>query len=161
MAAIEKLSLEQRTDVIESKLAIQELVYGYALAWDRRDVNHLLSIFHEDADYLMPGLFGEYHGWTEIRRAYDEINVAVPDTWHFTTNLIVKVDGDRATGISEANVHATEANGRAIRLAVAYLDNYERRAGRWAISRRMVETHYITGLLQAWGLSKESKFPKN
>ncbi|ABM97346.1 nuclear transport factor 2 family protein [Methylibium petroleiphilum] len=161
MTKFGELTAEQRLDVLESKDAIRDLVSGYALGWDRHDVNLLLSVFHEDAEYLMPGLFGDFRGADEIRRVYDQVVVAIPETWHFTTNLLLKVDGDRATGISEVNMHGTEASGRPIILAATYLDEFQRRAGRWAISRRMVETHYVTGLLQGWGLTKESKFPKN
>ncbi len=37
-------------------------------------------------------------------------------------------------------------------------DDYERRVGRWAIARRRLEFHYITGWQQGWGLGKENHF---
>jgi len=152
-------TLEQRLDMIESRAAIQDLVSSYAHGHDRHDIDLLMSVWHDDAEYLMGDLFGDHRGLQEIRHACEGlIWKHVPETWHFTTNLLLKVDGDHASAIALCDCHGTEVNGRAIVLACTYHDDYERRVGRWAIARRRLEFHYITGWQQGWGLGKENHF---
>lgn len=158
MSQTTELSLEERLDRIESRTAIGDLVSSYAHGIDKRDIDRFMSVWHEGAEYLLGEVFGDFRGLDEIRRACEEVLWnGVPDTWHITTNHLVELDGDRATGMADVDCAATDHNGRPILIGASYYDEYERRDGRWGIVRRRADIHYLTGLLEGWGLSRESK----
>ena len=62
-----------------------------------------------------------------------------PSTWHMTGQMLIELDGDRATG--EIYFHAWHRRDAGeglqdLQIAGRYLDRYERRDGRWAIVHR-------------------------
>jgi ketosteroid isomerase-like protein len=87
---------QQAVDWVE----IFQLKSKYSWYYDTPDLEALMALFTEDAALDM-GPYGQYRGKSEIRTLY-EANISSPDnafpTLHATTNPLIEVDGDVATG---------------------------------------------------------------
>lgn len=120
------------------KQQITEMLYTYCRAVDRVDRELGYSIWHDDAvvDYGD----GIYRG--SARRLIDHIcdsHLKGVVHSHQITNIIIKLDGDRA--FSEAYVTSGarivfDGVLKQITTCGRYLDRWSRRAGRWAIEKR-------------------------
>lgn len=128
-------TLEATLDYVKSRTDILDCINRYPRIVDRFDPDVLFSVFHEDAvlDYGVlvggPREFMEY--FHELHRRYHV------STSHMILNHVCELDGDVAyteTYFAVANNNRHDppfvlAGGR-------YIDQFERRNGRWAIARR-------------------------
>jgi len=139
-------SLEARLDEIESRTAISALVAGYCQGVDQKDVDLFLDLWHEDAEYLIPGGRGNFYGKDGIRESLVVIGRAWARTWHWTTNHTVSfASADQATGRSDVFAICERHDDAHICLVAAtYDDLYERRDGRWRIVRRTVTRWFVS-----------------
>ena len=122
------------------KEAIREALYAYCRSVDRLDAPLGHSVFHEDshADYGA----GVYQG--PGRGAIDKIirdHDGLTSHSHQVSNVLIALDGNRAG--SEAYMTGTmrlQREGKEYQIFVRarYLDAWEKRGGRWAITRREV-----------------------
>jgi len=133
------LDLAERIRILEAKDAIKEKLYSYCRSVDRMDTELGYTVFAEDSyvDYGDtfdgPGrdaidLIIMQHGYTKY-------------TSHQISNVIVKVDGDRA--VSEAYCTACiekddEEGHGSYTARVRYNDKWECRDGDWVIVNRIV-----------------------
>lgn len=110
---------------------IRQLAARYALAVDRRDVGALVELFV--ADVRMPG--GEA-GREALRDAFEvhlrADRVSILSVGGHVINLL---DRDHAAGTVYCSAEFGD-QGRWIRQAIAYEDDYERRDGCWYFARR-------------------------
>ena len=110
---------------------IRQLAARYALAVDRRDVGALVGLFV--ADVRMPG--GEA-GREALRKAFEvhlrADRVSILSVGGHVINLL---DRDHAAGTVYCTAEFGD-QGRWIRQAIAYEDDYERRDGCWYFARR-------------------------
>lgn len=129
-------SREAAIDAMLAKEALRDLAVRYARAVDRRDLELLRSVYHDDATdehgvvYSGPAS-GFVDGFMEVMRGFEL-------TAHYICNASYRVDGNRADGelyfiayhrtLGDDSKHAI-VSGR-------YLDNYEQRNGEWRIARR-------------------------
>ena len=58
MTTAAEISTLERLDRLESRIQIDELLSGYAFGCDRHDAERWLSVFSEDADWLIGGELG-------------------------------------------------------------------------------------------------------
>jgi ketosteroid isomerase-like protein len=138
-------SLEERLDEVESRAAIADLIAGYCEGVDRRDLERFLGIWHDDAEYLIPGGRGDFVGKDEIRRSQEVIGGVWKSTYHWTTNHTASFEtSDRATGRSDAFAMCVHQDDRVSWVACSYHDVYERRAGSWKLARRLVERYFVS-----------------
>lgn len=123
-------------DRLIAKDALRDLAARYARAVDRRDLELLRSVYHDDATdehgvvYVGPAS-GFIDGFMEIMKGFEL-------TAHYICNSSYRIDGDRADGelyfiayhrtLGDDPKHAI-VSGR-------YLDNYECRSGEWRIATR-------------------------
>lgn len=141
----ESRSLEQRIDELESRAAITDILAGYCEGTDRRDIDRFMSIWHDDAEYLIPGGRGDFHGTDGIRRSQEVIGKVWKETYHWTTNHTAHFqDADRATGRSDAFALCVHPDGRISWVSCTYHDVYERRSGSWKLARRLVERYFVS-----------------
>lgn len=120
---------------------ITEAIHNYCRAMDRIDDDLGRSVFHADAVADYGAMFqGTGHGFIEfVHGAHSGLLVHT----HQVSNISIRVDGDRAG--SETYVTATlrmKTSDGALaetRSLGRYIDQWERRDGRWAISHR----HYV------------------
>ena len=125
---------------LADKAAIRDLIYTYCRAVDRIDVPLGHSIWHDDgvADYGAAFYQGPGKG---VIDAICASHAHLTSHSHQVTNILIALDGDKAG--SEAYVSGTmraNRDGKVIHLEIwaRYLDNWEKRGGRWGLVTRMV-----------------------
>lgn len=129
---------EANLSALADKEAIREALYAYCRSVDRLDAALGHGVFHEEsyADYGADVYQGPGRGC---------IDKIIADHEHLTShshqiaNVLIALDGTRAG--SEAYVTGTMRmlrDGREFQIMVRarYLDAWEKREGRWAITRR-------------------------
>lgn len=135
------LTVQQAVDIIE----IGQVKSSYSWYYDTCDLEGLLSIFTDDAvcDF---GPYGLWEGEDAIRQGYSK-NIWPKDdrfaTVHNTTNPIIEVNGDTATGkwfvldniLGPANKHP-------LVMIATYTDEFRRVNGEWKISRVRMDFHW-------------------
>ncbi|MBW8755829.1 MAG: nuclear transport factor 2 family protein [Sphingomonadales bacterium] len=123
---------------LADKQAIHEALYKYCRSVDRLDLALGHSVFHEDsyADYGEGVYQGPGQGCIDaIIKTHDHLT----SHSHQISNVLIALDGNRAG--SEAYMTGTMRmlrDGKEFQIFVRarYLDSWEKRGGRWAISRR-------------------------
>ncbi|MEX2236129.1 MAG: nuclear transport factor 2 family protein [Dehalococcoidia bacterium] len=154
-----QVSLEERVQELEWREAIRRLIADYCHGVDKHDVDRFMNIWQEDAAWEIGGPFGDYYGKAEVRHCLvDLIWPALPETHHWTTNLVLEFDGSSAKGMCDVDCTATDSEGRPLLIAASYFDDYERRDGDWKIAKRKVELFYQTPVLDPWSNTPESRF---
>jgi hypothetical protein len=125
---------------IADRQAITDQLYRYCRSMDRRDIALGHSVFHEDstADYGPGSYVGSGRGFidhvTELHLGFDSHS-------HQITNVIINLDGDRAS--SEAYVTVAlrfteDGRPKLFRVWARYLDKWSKREGHWAIDDRLL-----------------------
>jgi SnoaL-like domain len=126
---------------VVDRLAIQQLVFSYNHAIDEREEALFASLWAPDAGWHFPvetarlGL-GHLDGIDAIMGAFRDGARSGRKTHHVTANLVVAIDGDRATGRSKA---ITSGRGRPS--LAGYEDVYFRAEGGWKFQLRCVTPH--------------------
>lgn len=144
MTTIDELG--RRLDRVEAELALHRLAHRYCIGADHRDLEVWRSVWTPDAIWDTGG--GPDHVFTGVDAICGAVRVqwtAFPVMQHGTSNHVVEVDGDRATGRADVVVmvqlgaRIVDDAGRWIVGGETYLDDYVRDAGIWRIARRRVE----------------------
>lgn len=124
--------------ILLAKQAITEALHDYCRAMDRIDDELGRSVFHADAGADYGAMYqGSGHGFIDF---VHERHAAMLVQTHEVGNISIDVRGDSAG--SEAYVTATlrfKADDGELHDIVGkgrYIDRWERRDGRWAISHR-------------------------
>jgi ketosteroid isomerase-like protein len=127
-------------------LAIRELVDAYAYCADRRDVAGQMALFTVDAELVVfadgrnPEPTQRLRGRAALAPVFDELNT-YRATMHFNGQSTARVDGARASGVTDCLVHELKVDGTARTLmitAIRYLDSFVKRDGKWLIRQRQV-----------------------
>lgn len=134
------MSNEDMLRELADKQAIHEALYKYCRSVDRLDVALGHGVFHEDshADYGADVYQGPGRGCIDaIITSHDHLT----GHSHQISNILIALDGNRAG--SEAYMTGTmrmQRDGKEFQIFVRarYLDAWEKRDGRWAITRREV-----------------------
>ncbi len=120
-------------------IEIHQLKSKYSWYYDTPEFEKLMELFTEDAILVM-GPYGTCTNREEIRAMFAE-NISAPDnnfpTLHATTNPLIEIDGDTATGrwflldtvLNDSPTKPTLGWG------AVYYEEYRREEGRWLISR--------------------------
>ncbi len=138
--------LAKRLDILESRIAIRDIVSNYCLGFDNHDWARFIGVWHEDAIWEIGPPFGTFTGHTEIQSAVDDIFYPFwRETHHLTTNLVIEFTGDdSATGICNVDcMGAAIEEGVVQMVGATYRDDFERRDGQWKIAKRNVTMHYF------------------
>jgi ketosteroid isomerase-like protein len=119
---------------IEDRLAIQDLHARYASTSSRCDREGWLDCWAEE---------GQWHshifkcdGKQAIADQYDQIMAAFETLFFISQAGVVTVNGDTATGQSQAMEIGRLKDGGFFKLAGIYQDTFERHGGRWLFRRR-------------------------
>lgn len=120
---------------LTARMALEDLAGRYARAIDRRDMELLRSVYHDDAV--------DEHG-TAYQGGVDGFLAAMPGlmgdfevTQHQIHTKVFEIDCDRADGeLYFTAYHRTIAAPRHVVVHGRYLDNYQKRNGEWKIAHR-------------------------
>jgi hypothetical protein len=125
---------------------IRDVLSRYCRGLDRMDREMALAVWHDDATAHYHGMFeGTGRGFVDW---VWESHAHMARHSHQITNVLIEMDGDRAT--SEAYVTvvlwtlpAADGSQTEIVARGRYLDRWSRRGGRWAIDHRehVLDTH--------------------
>ena len=141
-------TLEKRLDRIESRLAIESLIWTYAQAYDRVDEALLESIWHVDATLDLPA-FGHGTGREGILAMARESWRKMPHMHHWMANPLIELDGESATAVSQADCLFHDIEQGPVQAAGLYHDRFERRDGEWRFTARRFELMFLVPL-QNW-----------
>lgn len=135
-------SLEQRLDVMESRLACMDLVHTYARLIRSDQPEGIAALFTEDGTFEGRNGHPDKPEFTQIFR--DEGRAAVdahmlpmkgkPHPIPLIHNLSIEIDGDTARGncVMEAQIYGTE-----IKVKGEYHDSFRRVDGKWLFASRV------------------------
>ena len=132
--------------------AIEKILKRYARALDEKNYDALDAVFTEDAvlDYTAAG--GIKGAYPVVKAWLKEVLDPMPEMQHFTTNVEITFDGDRAKGASYTfNVNGVHAEGRLQHMNVGaqYFDTFARTPQGWRITSRrearLVTFGYVFG----------------
>ena len=117
--------------------AIRRLTYEYAMAVDTMQLDALTDLFMPDAVFD-PGPGGPpvMNNRDEIREFFKELFEGTNNLFHLTSNHIINVHGDTATGTAYYAATGVTSDGASFGANGYYGDTYTRTSDGWKLQRR-------------------------
>jgi hypothetical protein len=148
----DKMSLEEKVQLLMDERDIRSLEYRWCRAVDRADLELMKSCFHEDAvDHHAPFFDSTVK---ELAETFVEGSKSMGLSMQYNIgNMLIEIDGDVARSEcycwSQKTLHVRSDNGhKLMRISgLRYLDRLERRNGEWRIAERW--------FIPEWGFFKE------
>ncbi|MBA55670.1 MAG: hypothetical protein CMK89_14540 [Pseudomonadales bacterium] len=135
---------EQQLHTLLDKQAIHELIHAYCNAADRRDLDKMRALYHEDAIDDHGGFFQGLA--MEFIDRLPEIQAPMEILHHNVTTVNIKLDGHYAEGeVYVLAFHKVQTEEAPFDLLIGgrYLDKYEKRDGIWKFSHRGVVADWV------------------
>ena len=131
--------------VLEDKDTIREVMAAYCHALDACRFADVAGLFAEDAVWTTD--YGEAKGRDAIEQIFRSV-VPVkgegPQRKHYITNIIIKVDGDTASAVSDYLIVREAEAGLIPVMGGTYRDKFIKTPAGWRFSRKELE-HHIAG----------------
>ena len=134
------------------RLAIRELVETYAHCADRRDANGQMSLFTEDARFVVymnardPKPSQELHSRQALATVFADLKKYAA-TMHFVgQSTILTLARDRATGEAYTLAHHLTIDGEKRQLMIAalrYYDTFGKIDGTWFFAERLLYVDWL------------------
>ena len=134
------------------RLAIRELVEGYAHCADRRDAKGQMALFTPDTHFVVymnakdPTPSQELHSRQALTPVFEDLNKYAA-TMHFVgQSTILTLTNDRATGEAYTIAHHLTVDGAKRRLMIAmlrYNDSFVKTNGEWLFAERLLYVDWI------------------
>lgn len=116
--------------------AISDLLVRYATGIDRRDWPLFRTVFTDDCD-LDYGEIGRWQGVDEVTDFMDKTHAIAGHTLHRLSNLVITVDGDKASARTYVDAVIMFGDNQAgVNAWGFYDDEIVRTAEGWRIARR-------------------------
>ena len=131
--------------VLEAKDAIRELMATYAQALDACRFGDVAACFAPDGEWTTD--YGAARGPAEIEafiRGIVPVKGEGPQRKHYITNIIIKVDGDTASAVSDYLIVREAGTGLIPVMGGTYRDRFVKTPIGWRVSRKELE-HHIAG----------------
>ncbi|HJS94144.1 MAG TPA: nuclear transport factor 2 family protein [Solirubrobacteraceae bacterium] len=122
---------------LEHKLAIQELVARYNMAWDAEDPSGVSACF-TTAGVFVDAVGGEHAGREEIEAFVRASTEQFGRMRHITSTHLVEFAGDQAALHRCYVVFVSHPQGERVLDTGAYEDQVELSEGEWRFARRIV-----------------------
>ncbi|NEW28746.1 nuclear transport factor 2 family protein [Nocardia cyriacigeorgica] len=132
--------LEQKIQWVVDLEEIKILMAKYCHGIDKKDEATFMSIWSEDADYLLPR--GEGHGTDGVRELVRKVWREVPQCHHHITNPVIDVQGDAATATTDVFYFRLTADGTRVLLSGTYAFEFVKRDGEWK-TRSLAFTSFV------------------
>lgn len=143
--------LEQRLTRMEDIEAIKQLKAEYCdICDDDHNPDRITTIFAEDGIWEGAG-FGKAQGHAAIRELFKKFQTLISFSQHQVLNPVIKIDGDRATGIWYFFGPFTfYKNNQAKWLAARYQDDYVKLNGEWKIQHLRARGRMSADYEKSW-----------
>jgi ketosteroid isomerase-like protein len=131
--------------VLEAKDAIRELMAAYAHALDACRFADVAACFAPDGEWTTD--YGAARGPAEIEafiRGIVPVKGEGPQRKHYITNIIIKVDGETASAVSDYLIVREAEAGLIPVMGGTYRDKFIKTPAGWRFSRKELE-HHIAG----------------
>ena len=131
--------------VLEAKDAIRELMATYAQALDACRFADVAACFAPDGEWTTD--YGAARGPAEIEafiRGIVPVKGEGPQRKHYITNIIVTVDGDTASAVSDYLIVRESEAGLIPVMGGTYRDKFIKTPAGWRFARKELE-HHIAG----------------
>ena len=131
--------------VLEAKDAIRELMATYAQALDACRFADVAACFAPDGEWTTD--YGAARGPAEIEafiRGIVPVKGEGPQRKHYITNIIIKVDGETASAVSDYLIVREAEGGLIPVMGGTYRDKFVKTPAGWRFSRKELE-HHIAG----------------
>ena len=131
--------------MLEAKDAIRELMAAYAQALDACRFADVAACFAIDGEWTTD--YGAARGPAEIEafiRGIVPVKGEGPQRKHYITNIIIRVDGDTASAVSDYLIIREWENGLIPVMGGTYRDKFVKTPAGWRFSRKELE-HHIAG----------------
>jgi hypothetical protein len=122
------------------RVMIQDLLgrYAFAIDYDSHDPAAWAALFTEDGRFEIPIMQVVVEGRAALRDFAAGLQRTIPGLHHVMTNLVVDLDGDRATGRCQLNEFLLRPEAIYNNLQGWYEDAYVRDGRRWRFRSRKV-----------------------
>ena len=143
--------LEKRLTRMEDIEAIKQLKAEYCdICDDDHNPDRITTIFAEDGIWEGAG-FGKAQGHVAIRELFRKFQTLISFSQHQVLNPVIKIDGDRATGIWYFFGPFTfYKNNQAKWLAARYQDDYVKLNGEWKIQHLRARGRMSADYEKSW-----------
>lgn len=149
------MTSEQMVQELWDREKIRELTFHYGLAIEAQDEEQMVNLFTTDgsADFSALGR-GVIKGREALKEFYRS-------TWPlrvkpFFTNHVIRVEGDRATGMCSLQNNATRGDESIIGAGRLH-DEYQKVNGEWKFKSRRVDIFYFVPLSEGWAKTPAAK----
>jgi hypothetical protein len=145
------MNIEQRLQDLEDRIAIRELIDEYTYCADTRDAEGQMAIFTEDTNFevymdeKLPTTTQIITGRENLRPVFNDLNQYF-STMHFNGQSTVKLNGDKATGITYCRAYHLKVIDGVQKLMIAgirYYDTMAKQDGVWLFSERKLKVCWI------------------
>ena len=145
------MSIEQKLQQLEDRLAIRELIDQYAYCADTCDAQGQMAIFTEDTNFevymdeKLPAPTQVVGGRKNLFPVFDDLNQYL-STMHFNGQSIIKLNGDRATATTYCRAHHLKVQDGVQKLMIAgirYYDIMVKQDGVWLFAERKLKVCWI------------------
>jgi hypothetical protein len=130
------------------KNAIRELLATYCFHLDNYRFAEMAALFTDDGTW--DTAFGKGTGRAGIVAQAESIGTPGaprPRRVHLTTNIVIALEGDSATVVSNWTVIQNSANGPKIGSGGAYQDQVVKQDGKWLFRYRKIDRYIADGLM--------------
>jgi SnoaL-like domain len=142
------ISSEEAAD----RLAIRELVEGYAHCADRRDAKGQMALFTADTHFVVymnakdPMPSQELHSREALAPVFTDLNKYDVTTHFIGQSTIYTLNGSRAIGETYCLAHHVTVDGEKRRLMLAslrYHDTFVKTDGEWLFAERLLYVDWL------------------
>jgi ketosteroid isomerase-like protein len=139
---------DSKIDELVAYEEIRRLAADYAHGVDKQDFERFMSVWTQGASW-QPMPDGDWsRGNDAIAATIKGIWDTVAETHHWTANHSIRITGDTATGLADADCVSQTPDGQWFRVAATYVDTYERQGGTWGIKERTTQIHHYLPIAQ-------------
>jgi len=129
----------------DEKDAIRELMARYCHALDACQFGEVASLFVQDGEWTTT--YGSARGSHQIEALLTSVVPKPgegPQRKHYITNIVITLDGDRASARSDYLVVRESEGGLMPVMGGTYMDTFVKREGSWHFARKQL-VHNIVG----------------
>ena len=145
------MTIEQRLQALEDRIAIRELIDAYPICADTRNIQGHMALFTEDThfevymDEKVPTPTQVVNGRANLFPVFDDLNQYV-STMHFNGQSIIHLNGDRATATTYCRAYHLKLPDGVQKLMIAgirYYDTIVKQGGAWLFAERKLKVCWI------------------